>query len=145
MNNSEKRILEICLTLILQNIRKDNSNALTDIKNFLQGPSFIKNYNPEFLYTTCLENLEILEKIPSRIELILALTTRTDPKSSIKITSKLYKSLGIKPISASEKRISSFSIAKTSLYPKIKNKDFHQHLLTFFQNYSIINSNIPIK
>ena len=145
MNNSEKRILEICLTLILQNIRKNNSNALIDIKNFLQGPSFIKNYNPNFLYTTCLENLETLEKIPSRIELILALTTPTDPKNSIKVTPKLYKNLGIRPISSSEKRILNFSLAKTSLYPKIKNKDFHQHLLTFFQNYSIINSNLPIR
>lgn len=143
MKNSEKRTLEIYLTLLLQKIRKDNSNALEDIHNFIYGPSFIKNYNPAFLYKICIDNLEILEKIPTRTEIILTLDT--NEKSPIYVTAKLYKALGIRTISSSEKRILKFSLQKSSLYPKINIEHFHDHLLTFLTNYATISVNLPLK
>ena len=37
MTNAEKRALEIYTSLLLQQIRKNNSNALNDIKAFFYG------------------------------------------------------------------------------------------------------------
>lgn len=143
MNNTERRTLEIYLTLLIQKIRKNNSEAITDIKHFIYGVHFMKNYDPEFLFNTCIENLEILEKIPTRVELLLTLTPNNN--SLISITPKLYKALGIKTLTRTEKRIIKFSLYNATLHPKIKNKVFHEHLLTFLTNYAIISTHLPIK
>lgn len=142
MTNNEKRALECYLILILQFIRRDNTMALHDIKNFLKSTTFMKNYDADFLYNVIIENLEVLDKIPSHMELALSFSIDSD---LLKFTKKSYKYFYKKPITALQTRQARFTYNKITLYPKIKNKNFHEHLLTFFKNFSIIGLRLPIK
>ena len=142
MSNAEKRALECLLILILQHIRKDNTNALTDIKNFLKSTTFKKNYDADFLYNTILEDLETLSVIPSHLELTLTLLLNS---KILKFSRRTYKPYYNKTITADQLRQAKFTYFKMSLYPKIKKQDFHQHLLTFFQNFGIIGIHLPLK
>lgn len=142
MSNDEKRALECYLILILQHIRRDNTNALQDIKNFFNSTSFMKNYDPNFLYNTIIENLEILEKIPSHLELTLSFSIKSDV---LKFTKTKYKYFYKKSITPMQLRQARFAYNKVALRPKIKKQDFHQQLLTFFKNFSIIGTRLPIK
>ena len=142
MTDAEKRILEIYITLYIQHMRKNNSQALTDLLNFFRCVSYNKNYNPEFLYETCIENLEILEKIPTRAEIILTLDKSSN---TIGFSKSILKSFGIYGINTLTKRQEQFTINHITLYPKIKKQNFHVHLLTFLTEFAIISSNLPIK
>ena len=97
MTNTEKRALEIYTSLLLQQIRKNNNNALKDIKAFFYGPSFRKTYNPELLYQVCIENLEILEKIPTHNEILLCFGINSNQieftKSKIKNNELFHQNL----------------------------------------------------
>ena len=142
MTTAEKRALECYLILILQHIRKDNTYALHDIKNFIKSTTFMKNYDAEFLYNTILENLEILDKIPSHMELVLTLSIESD---TLKFTKHNYKYFYNRTLTSQQTRQAQFTYNKITLYPKIKKQNFHQHLLTFFKNFSIIGTKLPIK
>lgn len=142
MTNAEKRALECYLILILQHIRKDNTSAIHDIKNFIYSTTFMKNYDPALLYNIILENLEVLEKIPSHMELALTLNIDSD---ILKFTKNNYKYFYRRTLTTQQSRQAQFTYNKIMLHPKIKDKNFHQHLLTFFQNFSIIGTKLPIK
>ena len=143
MTNAEKRALEIYTSLLLQQIRKNNSNALHDIKAFFYGPSFRKTYNPELLYQVCIENLEILEKIPSHTEILLCFNLNSN---QIEFTKSKIKKLYSKSLSTMSQRRAIFSGLNIQLYPKIKDNElFHQNLLTFYKELYIIGKDIPIK
>ena len=143
MTNAEKRALEIYTSLLLQQIRKNNSNALNDIKAFFYGPSFRKTYNPELLYNVCIENLEILEKIPSHTEILLCFNLNSN---QIEFTKNKIKKLYSKSLSTMSQRRAIFSGLNIQLYPKIKDNElFHQNLLTFYKELCIIGKDIPIK
>ena len=143
MTNAEKRALEIYTSLLLQQIRKNNSNALNDIKAFFYGPSFRKTYNPELLYQICIENLEILEKIPSHTEILLCFNLNSN---QIEFTKNKIKKLYPKSLSTMSQRRAIFSGLNIQLYPKIKDNElFHQNLLTFYKELCIIGKDIPIK
>ena len=143
MTNAEKRALEIYTSLLLQQIRKNNNNALKDIKAFFYGPSFKKTYNPELLYNVCIENLEILEKIPSHTEILLCFNLNSN---QIEFTKNKIKKLYSKSLSTMSQRRAIFSGLNIQLYPKIKDNElFHQNLLTFYKELCIIGKDIPIK
>ena len=143
MTNAEKRALEIYTSLLLQQIRKNNNNALKDIKAFFYGPSFRKTYNPELLYNVCIENLEILEKIPSHTEILLCFNLNSN---QIEFTKNKIKKLYSKSLSTMSQRRAMFSGLNIQLYPKIKDNElFHQNLLTFYKELYIIGKDIPIK
>ena len=143
MTNAEKRALEIYTSLLLQQIRKNNNNALKDIKAFFYGPSFRKTYNPELLYNVCIENLEILEKIPSHTEILLCFNLNSN---QIEFTKNKIKKLYSKSLSTMSQRRAIFSGLNIQLYPKIKDNElFHQNLLTFYKELCIIGKDIPIK
>lgn len=142
MTNAEKRALECYLILILQYIRRDNTSALHDIKNFLKSTTFKKNYDPDFLYKTIIENLEELDKIPSHMELALSFSINSE---LLKFTKASYKLFYSKTITPQQVRQAKFTYMKVNPYPKIKEQNFHQHLLTFFKNFSIIGTRLPIK
>ena len=143
MTNAEKRALEIYTSLLLQQIRKNNNNALKDIKAFFYGPSFRKTYNPELLYNVCIENLEILEKIPSHTEILLCFNLNSN---QIEFTKNKIKKLYPKSLSTMSQRRAIFSGLNIQLYPKIKDNElFHQNLLTFYKELCIIGKDIPIK
>ena len=143
MTNAEIRALEIYTGLVLQQIRKINSNALNDIKAFIYGPSFRKTYNPELLYQVCIENLEILEKIPTHNEILLCFGINSN---QIEFTKNKIKKLYSKSLSTMSQRRAIFSGLNIQLYPKIKDNElFHQNLLTFYKELCIIGKDIPIK
>ena len=107
MTNAEKRALEIYTSLLLQQIRKNNNNALKDIKAFFYCPSYKKSYNPELLYNVCIENLEILEKIPSHTEILLCFNLNSN---QIEFTKSKIKKLYPKSLSTMSQRLPIFSV-----------------------------------
>ena len=143
MTNQEKRVLEIYTSLLIQFIRTNNNKALTDLRAFFYSMSFRGTYDPELLYQTCIDNIEILEKIPSQIEIVAC----TNVKSNIlKISKTMFKPFYRKNITAMQQRQAEFSGTVITLYPKIKNIAlFHEHLLTFYKEFAIMSKYLPIK
>lgn len=142
MTHNEKRALEIYITLIIQFIRKENIEGLDNLKAFFYSFSFMHNYDPELLYKTCIDNIEIIEKIPTHGEILISSTIKTD---LVNFTFKTFKPYYRKTLTALQLRQKQFSKEHILLLPKIKNEDFHIHLLTFLKNFAIIGKNIPIR
>lgn len=140
--NDEKRALEIYISLIIQNIRKENNKALEHIRAFFYSFSYLDNYSPELLYTTCINNIEIIEKIPTHTEILLASTVKTN---GFKFKFSTFKPYYRKKLTKMQLRQQKFSIDQLTLLPKINNKQFHEHLLTFLRNFVIISKNIPLE
>lgn len=142
MTQNEKRALEIYIALIIQYIRKENNKALEHLRAFFYGMSFMQNYNPEFLYQTCIANIEIIEKIPTHGEILIAATIRTP---LVHFTFKTFKKYYKKNLTTIQLRQQQFSEKQILLLPRIREKDFHSQLLTFLQDFAIISKNIPVK
>jgi len=142
MTQNEKRALEIYIALIIQYIRKENNKALEQLRAFFYGMSFMQNYNPEFLYKTCIDNIEIIEKIPTHGEILIASTVRTE---LVHFTFKSFKKYYKRNLTALQLKQQQFSEKQILLLPRIREENFHEHLLTFLQNFAIISKNIPVK
>lgn len=142
MTQNEKRALEIYIALIIQYIRKENNKALEHLRAFFYGMSFMQNYNPEFLYQTCIANIEIIEKIPTHSEILIASTIRT---KLVHFTFKAFKKYYKRSLTALQLKQQQFSEKQILLLPRIKEENFHPQLLTFLQNFAIISKNIPVK
>ena len=142
MTNQDKRALEIIITLIIQHMRKNNSQALNHLKAFFYSMAYENDYDPLFLYAVCTKNLEILEKIPSHYEIVMLTQIKSD---LLHINRKKFKKLYPKTINADQIRTAKFLGEKINLNPKIKNKYFHEELLTFLKKFATIGSTIPIK
>lgn len=142
MSQNEKRALEIYISLIVQYIRKENNKALEHLKLFFYSFAFMQNYDPEILYRVCIENIEIIEKIPTHNEILMASKVKTELLSFNFRTFKPYYKRGLTKLQLRQKQ---FSEKHIMLLPKIKNEDFHKHLLTFLQDFAIMCKTIPIK
>lgn len=141
MTSPEKRILEIYTTLLINKIRRDNTNALKHLRAFFYCVAFTETYDPEFLYTTLIDNLEVIEKIPTKQEIGLAVYYKTQNPV---INLKKSKLKGLYRGVPSQRNIT-FS-DKVALTPKIRDNSgtFHQHLLTFYQEFAKIGKSLPI-
>lgn len=143
MTNAERRALEIFTALIIQHIRKNNHNALKDIRAFFYGPSFKKTYDPDLIYRVCETNIEKLEQIPSHQEVLLCLMLKSN---TLKFTKSILRPFYKKSLSTMDQRRALFSGLNIQLYPKIRNTElFHENLLTFYKELCIIGKNTPIK
>ena len=142
MTQDEKRALEIYIALIIQSIRKENNKALEQLRAFFYAFSYADNYDPELLYKTCIENIEIIEKIPSHGEILMASKVTTGPFNFKFSTFKPYYR---RKLTNMQLRQQNFSIEKIILLPRITKRNFHNHLLTFLENFVIMSKNIPLK
>ena len=142
MTPSEKRILEIYTILLINKIRRNNTNALKQLRAFFSCVTFANTYyDAEFLYETIIINLEVIEKIPSKQEVGLALIYETR-NQKVKLRRSHLKGL----ISGIPNVRNTLFGDRIALTPKIRDRTdtFHKHLLTFYQEFAKIGKSLPI-
>lgn len=142
MSQDEKRALEIYISLIIQYIRKENDRALEHLRAFFYSFNFMQNYDPELLYNTCIQNIEIIEKIPSHGEILMTATVRT---KRLDFNFSSFKLFYKKKLNSEQLHQKQFSKENILLLPKINTLKFHSNLLTFLQNFAILGKSMPIK